>query len=273
MPEGAEVKRWSEGLNDVLTGKKLIGAQVIGGRYMRADPRALGLDRLSGATIQRVFCKGKLIVFHMAARGPDMVCADQGHFAVLSTLGMTGWWEPEYTLDATIDKYKRVEFLFDDNTRAVFFDPRNFGTIKVVSYDEMKRKLKELGPDIMSPTALDEAQNYPQFKERVKRFGKKLTLAEALLDQRIAAGCGNYIRADAMYLAKLSPHLSASELSDAQLRLIFDTMRLIAYTSYREADEYRNLVYGQTKDPKGHPVESYMDKNGRTVWWSPKGIV
>ena len=262
MPEGVEVKRWAEGLHEQLVGKVITHAAVVGGRYMRASPEALGLSRLKNAVIERISCKGKLLVFHMRA--------DAETFAILSTLGMTGWWKPNYFFDETIDKYKRIALTFADHTMAVFFDPRNFGTFKVVSYSEMKRKLAELGPDILSPPQFWETITIPEFLARVKRFGKKQTLAEALLDQRIAAGCGNYIRADAMYQASFSPHRPISDLSEAELLTIWRAMHKVAVTSYEAEGAYQTVCYSQSLSPLGSPIEAYTDGNSRTVWWCPK---
>lgn len=258
MPEGAEVKRWTEGLNKSLTGKVIASARPIGGRYMRVDPATLGMNKLQGVRINAVTCKGKLIVFEL-----------EGDDAILSTLGMTGWWEPDYFMDPAFDKYKRIELLFTDGSRAVFFDPRNFGTFKVVTTKEVKRKKAELGVDIFSSAELDEVLNFPEFEARAKRFGKSQTVAEATLDQRIACGCGNYIRADAMHLMGISPHRLLSSLSQSELRALFVSMRIIAIASYVSDGSYDTVIYGREVSPKGNEIAAFLDKNGRNVWWCP----
>jgi len=263
MPEGPEVKTIAESLK-CLEGKRIAQGLVVSGRYMRAAIH--GLESLAGTVLKHLSVKGKLLVFHIHGDEP---------FAILSTMGMTGWWVVLETKDHEWDKYRRIELQFEDGTVAAFFDPRNFGTFKVVSHTEAKRKMAELGPDIMMSQHLWNAVAIPDFVARVKRFGRKQTLAEGLLDQRIVSGCGNYIRADAMYLARLDPNLEMARMSEDQLRLIWHWMSRVATCSHENTalhgkGPYENLVYGRTFSPDGHGVKCFTDNNGRTVWYSPE---
>lgn len=257
MPEGPEVKRIAEALSK-LEGKTITKGLVVSGRYLRGAIH--GLDSIVGMRLDRVAVKGKLITFYLRGGEPR---------AILSTLGMSGWWTVFDKQEPAFDAHRRIEIEFDDGTVAAFFDPRNFGTFKVVSHAEAKRKQAELGPDILTPEKLWDMAAVPEFITRAKRFSKDQTVAEALLDQRICSGCGNYIRADAMYLARLSPHRRMSELSEVELRKIWAAMHKIAAES-ESVEEYKPLVYGQKQTPTGGTVESFSDNTGRTVWWSPK---
>lgn len=270
MPEGPEVKRVAEGLQ-ALEGKTIKQALVVSGRYVRGMVH--DIERLNGTRLEQLSVKGKLIVFHLRSHEP---------FAVLSTLGMTGWWVVLKEKDHEWDKYRRIELQFDDGTVAAFFDPRNFGTFRVVSFAESKRKMAELGPDILTERGHWESIAFPDFLTRVRRFAKAQTLAEALLDQRISSGCGNYIRAEAMYLARFSPHRLMSSLTELELRKIWQAMHEVATASYQNRalpqslgaanpeGEFNHLVYGQEVSPHGMEIKSFMDSNGRTVWWSPE---
>jgi formamidopyrimidine-DNA glycosylase len=247
-----------------LTGRTITSARVVSGRYMRTA--ISDLSDLDGAKIDEVIVKGKLIVIH--------VTAGDHQFAVLSTLGMTGWWFKESEMDPKLAKYVRIRLSFADGDAAVFMDARNFGTFKVTSRAMARAKLGELGPDILTPREQWET-TLADFRTRVKRFGRNQTLAEGLLDQRISSGCGNYIRADAMYWAKLSPHLPMSELTDEQTFAIWEAMHVIAVFSVRDesplekGESFHHLAYHQDLSPNGNLIESYLDKNDRTVWYCP----
>lgn len=284
MPEGPEVKRIAAGLES-LQGKTIASGQVVSGRYLRGQE--ITFETIIGAKVERVICKGKLIAFHLkGAEGP---------LAILSTMGMMGRWIVLTEANSDLDAHRRVELTFDDGTIAAFFDPRNFGTFKIVSYAEMKRKMQELGPDILTAPGHWHAIALPEFYERVRRFGKDLSLAEGLLDQRICSGCGNYIRADAMWLARFSPKRRMSEMTDADLKRIWIAMHEIAIAAAENkvpplhmdgeghhsaliqiskeisaVGEFFNLAYGQPETASGGMIESYKDSNGRTVWWCPK---
>lgn len=260
MPEAAEVKHVGN-LLSTATDRTITKAEVVSGRYIRSP---IDMSRTIGAVIERVIVKGKLIVFALRRDGEV--------FAALSTLGMTGWW---YRTDEPQNaKHRRIELTLDDGSTLVFVDQRNFGTFKVTSWAMAKAKQAELGPDIMTPPNLWTIA-FPEFVARVQRFGRKATVAEALLDQRIAAGVGNYIRADAMYLASLSPHRSLIGLHETELKALWETLHLIAICAYEDRHPvlpnagYANLCYGQKRSLRGGTIETYEDKHGRTVWYSP----
>ena len=59
-------------------------------------------------------------------------------------------------------------------------------------------------------------------------------IASALLDQSIAAGCGNYIRAEVLYLAGISPFRKLEDLHDSELELIWDLLQQVGYNYYNK---------------------------------------
>lgn len=265
MPEGPEVRRIADGLLE-LEGRRILHARVVSGRYQRGPIH--DLDKLNGALVKRVIAKGKLLALHLDQGGTAL--------AVLSTMGMSGWWFTlREELPPDLTRHLRIQLHLEGGLTAAFVDARNFGTFKVVSYTELKRKLGELGPDILTEAHLWAAIALPELHQRVKRFGGDLTVAEGLLDQRITAGCGNYIRADALYLARLSPHRQLSGLSLEMLNRLWTSLSTVGRHAYRDQHVLRQgafdtLVYGKTRSPTDRPVASFTDRNDRTVWWSPE---
>lgn len=277
MPEGPIIKNITRELQ-VLEGNTILKTTVVSGRYTKTPINDLA--KLEGAKISQVLCKGKLIVFQLTRENES--------FAALSTMGMAGWWIAD-SLPYTVN-HKRLTLELDNGTVPAFMDQRNFGTFKVVSTSEMTEKLEELGPDILSLPKTWMQTELPLFFERVLKHGKKLTIAEAIMDQRISAGCGNYIRADAMYLIRVRPQRLIAELSKDELYRLWLAMFQIARSSelnchpcidldidspHDELNEqlaskpFENLVYGQVHSPLGGKIKTYKDKNGRTVWYSP----
>jgi formamidopyrimidine-DNA glycosylase len=104
---------------------------------------------------------------------------------------------------------------------------------------------------------------------RARKFGKKHTVATALLDQRIFCGVGNYIRADACYTAKIDPRLPLSSLDEGELHRLFRSCGEVAAAAYMEPARFVNTCYQRKTSPKGNPIESYVDATGRTMWWCP----
>ena len=47
-------------------------------------------------------------------------------------------------------------------------------------------------------------------------------ICEILLNQKIVAGSGNYLRADALYLAKINPFLKPKDILDEDLKNLYN---------------------------------------------------
>ena len=117
------------------------------------------------------------------------------------------------------------------------------------------------------------------------------------MDQKVLAGCGNYIRAEALYIIKMSPFKKIKDLSQNDIKNVYDILRQLSWyyydedkgnklkiinkkyklspnqkkigpSSYKPAEEIF-YVYRQKKDPFGNNVET--DKLGtRTIHFVPK---
>ena len=259
MREGPEVRRIGDWMSTAV-GRMITAANVVSGRYMR--PEISDLSRLVGAELERVIVKGKLIIF--AFRNGD------GVFGALSTLGATGRWYREDLKNPVPDddkKFTRIVLELDDGSHLLFTDQQNFGTFKVASWNMVRVKQAELGPDIMTPPNLWSIA-VPEFKSRINRFGKNQTLAEGLLDQRIVSGCGNYIRDDAMHQAAMSPHRPIVGWTDDELKRLWQAMNNIALSVYRNR-MHSWRCYGQLASPTGGKIETFIDKQGHPIWWCP----
>jgi len=267
MPEGPEVKRIAVQLNQLLSGKLIENVEIISGRY-KTHGSPLGLTSFLNLKeerkIQEVSCKGKFIWFSFSA--PEVF--------VWNTLGMTGSWSRGES------EHSRIKFNFTDGEKIFFSDIRNFGTMHFIfSAEEMNKKLKSLGPDMLSAPPSRE-----EFLKIVKRQKDK-TLPEFLMNQKMISGVGNYVKAEALYLAGLSPLRTCSSLSEKEVTDLQDSIDKVLSTSYNSGgstirtyrDVYGNagtfksrfLVYGNDQDPAGNKVQRLETKDGRTTFWVP----
>jgi formamidopyrimidine-DNA glycosylase len=268
MPEGAEVKRISYQLNELISQKEISEIKIISGRYKNHSPPK-GFDKVnsffSPSKIESVNCKGKFIWFSFL-NNPEI--------SVWNTLGMTGSWSK------TKSDHSRVLFVFSDKNEIYFNDIRNFGTLHFsFSKEELDNKLISLGPDMLSSPPTQE-----EFLKIVKSHGKK-TLPEFLMNQKNISGVGNYVKAESLYLARLAPERLCNSLSDEEILDLKNSIEKVLRTSYNSGgstiktyrDVYGNsgnftsrfLVYGNKQDPQGNSVSSYTSKDGRTTFWVP----
>ena len=264
MPEGPEVRKLANTINRQTRRAEIKEAGIVSGRYKRSPIEQF--DRLPGATIDAVGNRGKLLIFNLV-RGAET-------FYALSTLGMTGWWYRDFKAP----RHTRLQLdLGGPLEPPLFFvDPRNFGTFKVVEEEQLNEKLDDLGPDVMNHPSPAEP-----FFERYERYGKHRPLAEVLLDQRVFCGVGNYIRADAMWHARINP--TREHVDRHGLQRLWQACHQVCWASFNEQGSfwevkegrqkftygYTSPIYGQQASPTGHPIDTYVDKNGRTVWFCP----
>ena len=96
---------------------------------------------------------------------------------------------------------------------------------------------------------------------------------DALLDQYPFAGIGNYIRAEALYLAKIHPFATCGSLSKGEIELLYRSIQRVMREYYEQQSQKGLLyegfyVYQQKETKKGEKVER-TEWKGRSVWWVP----
>tara|TARA_B100001248_G_C27399640_1_gene469048 strand:+ start:14779 stop:15618 length:840 start_codon:yes stop_codon:yes gene_type:complete len=275
MPEGPEVKRLTVRVNNLVSQRKLKNIKINSGRYTKKLPTNFEKFKSSlPLTIKSVNCHGKFIWWEFKNNDED------SDHVMFNTLGMTGYWTKEDNL-----KHNNVSLILDDFS-IHFNDYRNFGNIIFCDRNNLEKKLKDLGPDLL---AIDKTLTginanrlgLEEFKKRLERKRKDTMIASALLDQKVASGCGNYIRAEVLYLAKISPFKEIGKLSNSEKELLWDLMRQLSFNNWNRSVGIKNdiinnkykfaeyygknfLVYMQSEDINGKPV--LKEKlNGRTI--------
>lgn len=273
MPEGPECAATAQSINEFMINKNLIKVEVLSGRYTKKPP--LGLDAFNNSLPMKSAgwaTKGKFIYGCFEPDGSRIKCF------VWNTLGMSGYWS------YSEKKHSRVRFDFDDGTSMWYTDTRNFGTLKfMMTYDETEAKLFQLGPDPLTHDIHIDHFRKQLFKKNKK--GEK-TICEALMNQKTIAGVGNYIKAEVLWLSKVSPLRKVNSLSEGEILAIRDNIQSVIRTSYKNggatiksfygADgskgNYSNrfLVYNQAQDPYNNNVIKTKTPDGRTTHWVPE---
>lgn len=263
MPEGPEVKRLVLWLNKKIKNKTLKNIEILNGKYLKKNIK--NIDNLKfPLTIEKVDCKGKFI--YILFKNSDTV--------IFITLGMTGWFYLKKT-----DNHDNVLFKID-TLNLYFNDFRNFGTLIISNKVELNKKIKTLGPDILDPN-----NNTNEFLQRIERKRNDSLISTALLDQKVASGVGNYLRAEGLYLAKLSPYREIKDITKNKLIELWEILKQLGYYYFDEdmgrklgiikinlpnllnkklgpskykPDENSFFVYRQDVDPYGNKVISEM---------------
>ena len=262
MPELPEVKTIVDNLKKYAIGEILLSTVILSGRYdTHGAPE--GFDdfcKLLPTKIVDVNQKGKFIYFAF----------DNGWY-LHNTLGMTGGWSP------SSNTHERVCFELTNSKDLIFYDIRNYGTLKF--NQDIDSKLSTLGIDVLSSDF-----TFEQFQQIVasKKDGQ---LDDVLMNQSYISGVGNYLKAEILYAAKLSPTRCIKSLTDDELKSLHAAIVSIVQQSYSLGGTtihnfsnfqgqtgmfYQHLkVYDKKKDPLGNAVEKFTSINGRTTHWVP----
>lgn len=224
MPEGPEIVILSQYLLSKLKDTEIESIEIISGKYMRKPFENINLINKNKYKIINIDSKGKILWFELRNENNEIVY-------MTSQLGLTGFWEfeekPNLRVKINIfDKDKRINLYYIDDI--------NFGNIKI--YEDKKKfdeKINELAVDSLK-------DNY-NFSELVEKFIKKLknkdkNIVDVLMNQKnkngIVSGIGNYLMAEILYEAKISPFRTIKSLNNEEINKLGNAIKYITKLSY-----------------------------------------
>lgn len=262
MPESAEVKLTTEFLNDMLEGRIVVDWKMTSGQYISKDPK--GYEEFMSnlpLMVEQVYCKGKQIYF--------ILFNEYRRWFVIHSLRMTGRWQFDR------DQYCRWYIEIDNGRKLWFRNPRCLATLYFTDSETVFREsINKLGPDILTDKFNLEIWN------KLRRVHANKNITRFLMSQDIISGCGNYIKAEALYYAKISPMRKVGSLTDNEASQLFEALRVIPRTAYvhkgvsirdyadaegkKGFHEFHLKIYGKKNAKKTKTAD------GRTTYWDPK---
>ena len=69
------------------------------------------------------------------------------------------------------------------------------------------------------------------FRSLAKKYSNR-NITSFLMDQQVISGCGNYIKAEVLYYARISPCRKIGNLKEKELELLYEGLRIIPRLSY-----------------------------------------
>ena len=124
-----------------------------------------------------------------------------------------------------ITNYKNISFYF--------YDQLSFGTLKAVDCHTdgetiLEKKLKELGPDL-----LDDNTTFELVKNQLrKKVNENKAIGNVIVNQKIISGVGNYLRADSLWMAKLSPFRKVQDITNDELKVLYEAILGLIWGDY-----------------------------------------
>lgn len=216
MPEGPEVRKYADALDAALTGRAIVSLQ---GRTK--DARNWLQDnepRIVGRRVERVVSHGKHLLGYI-----------EGDFFFHSHLMMWGRWQ---TFEKAIelpgkDRRERARIVVE-GAAAILLSAPIFNVGEGDPYNKIEI-LATLGPDALPYHG---PFKRAEFLRRLTEH-KDETIGAALLNQRIVAGLGNYLRAEVLFNCKLNPWLTVGELAQRNLSCLSKTIPALTRDAYK----------------------------------------
>jgi formamidopyrimidine-DNA glycosylase len=306
MPEIIEVKMYADFIRKHIKDNKLLNIKILNGRYKKHGPfeHYKKIINELPCMIEEINTKGKFMY---------MKFTDNLYLGV--SLGLMGGWffkkknsekllhthfgqKSNEIIEGVVEyldrakKHLNLEFQFE-NGSLYYYDQLSFGSFLVLDKEKLDKKLKTLGVDIMdSNTTLE---SFIEKFKKSKNLKKKIGVV--LLDQKVIAGIGNYLRADLLWMCHISPFRKVNDITDGEFELLFKNIRLLTWLfyDYEKAlklkiitkkdklppnykiipKEYTDkfLVYYRDEDYYGNKVvkeKLYEGNQIRYIYWVPK---
>ena len=200
MPEGDTIFRTATVLRRALVGGTVRQATAQPGPGLSRVP---DLSVLTGSTVTVVESRGKHLLMGFS----------NGRW-VRTHMRMKGSWHRYRPGEPwRLPVRRAVCVLETDAAVAVCFDAP---VVELLTDADLTRHgaLRALGPDLLAGS--------PDLHEAVQRLRERdaVALGEALLDQRAAAGIGNAIKSEALFVERLDPWAPVRAFSDEELRAV-----------------------------------------------------
>ncbi|MHB8895501.1 MAG: Fpg/Nei family DNA glycosylase [Candidatus Geothermincolia bacterium] len=245
MPELPDVEVKKNYIARTSLNLKIAGVSALKSRVLRnVTPASLDRD-LRGRELVSARRRAKFV----------LIGTDRGE-TLLMHFGMTG--------DAAFRKkgedeprFVKVAFRFVGGGTLYYTDPRMFGRIAL--YDTLDES--EI-PDVagLGPEPLDRSFTFKKFAGIVR--SRNTTIHQLLMEQDLIAGIGNIFSDEITYQAGVLPYRKTGDLSDPELRLLFDKMKWTLRKAIeldadldRRADLFLIPHRGKGGEcPHGHPL-------------------
>jgi formamidopyrimidine-DNA glycosylase len=274
MPEIIEVKMYSDFIRKNIKDNKLLSIKILNGRYKKHGPFE---------HYKKIINELPCIIEEINTKGKFMYMKFNDDLYLGVSLGLMGGWffrkkdsnrllhthfmkseETNEIIDGVSEyldrasKHLNLEFHFQ-NGSLYYYDQLSFGSFIVYDKEKLDKKLRTLGVDIMDPNTTLES-----FVEKFKKpTNLKKKIGIVLLDQKVIAGIGNYLRADLLWLCRISPFRKVKDITDEDFELLFKNIRLLTWVFYDYEKAIKlKIINKKDKLPENYKVipKEYTDK-------------
>ena len=203
MPELPEVETVMRGMQPALEGKKLINIEARCDSLRWPIPNNFA-DRLRGRRVINIARRAKYILWYL-----------DDETVMILHLWMSGRVSITAKRPSKIEKHDHLIFTTEEGAVIRFNDARRFGMVDLSTSGSIfqHKLLRQIGPEPLSNDF-----NELSLKEMLR--GKKTTIKNALLDQRVVAGLGNIYVCESLFRSNISPKRLALNVKGERLKAL-----------------------------------------------------
>ena len=215
MPELPEVETVRQGLETVMTGRRINQADVNRPDLRFPFPERMA-DRLTGARVLGLRRRSKYILADLDTAETLLIHLGMSGRMLISGVQI-GAHHFEHPLP---QKHDHVVFHMEGGARVTFNDARRFGAMDLTptSTTDQHPLIASLGPEPLG-NMFDE----DYLKDRLR--GKATPIKSALLDQTLVAGLGNIYVCEVLFRAGISPKTPAGRISGKRVASMVPIIR------------------------------------------------
>ena len=274
MPELPEVERGRRLAASVAEKRRIARLECAHDPIVFAGVAPAALRRtLEGRRVEAVCRWGKQLWFDLdAAPHPLFHFGMSGAFRARGDAPLQLMSGPRVGAGEWPPRFVKIRIFFDDGGELAMTDGRRLGRVLLRADPRGEAPISRLGFDPLlampSPRAFAE-----------KLASRRALIKALLLDQRFAAGVGNWIADEVLYQAGIAPHRRANSLNTAEVqrlraRLAHVVTRAVEVNGDNDAYPESWLFHrrwGKRSDmstPRGDPI-AHTVVAGRTTAWVP----
>jgi formamidopyrimidine-DNA glycosylase len=162
------------------------------------------------------------------------------------------------------DLHISFEIKDEHPTTLWFKDQMHYGTVSIVDYKGLEKKLKSLGWDCLKPETHERGLSFEKWTKLCEKKSS-WTFPKLLMCQTCISGVGNYLKAEILYEARVSPHKKIGECTNEEKKRVYDCTIKIPKLALENG--FKLKVYGKKKDAKGFVVKRDKTLDNRTTHW------
>lgn len=240
MPELPEVETIVRDLDEKLKEKKIIAVEVLDKKVFHLSSQEI--KNVIGKKISSIRRRAKMIIFNLDRYYLVIHLKMTGQLVLKTKGSLIAGGHPIINLGRQLpNKFSRVIFKFNDHSTLFFNDIRRFGWIRLIARDDFFKFNQGLGVEPLEP---DFTLDY--FK-KVLANKQKITIKQALLDQKRIVGIGNIYADESLFAAGIKPFRRAKTLNSKEIEKLWRTIPRIL----NHAIKYRGTSFSDYVDAQG----------------------